>query len=771
MQLRKQHQLWVTTLGLLLGASCDEGASFTQKEVATLQAPPVNTADVIRPDGGRVTIGPNGETIVTYPDGTQVITTIDGQTTVIGPNGQVIANDTARPGGDVPAGDPPGDDGGGNPPLGNDAPDSDAMRPDTLETREQVFQVAQIQDAEARHDRLANRLNTSFAMRREMLQKTLIREQITRPSISETFDQGSNGSNESELFDQIADRVLDILVVVDNSRSMREEQANLATKLSPLLAYVADANWRIAVVTTDPNESCLRGLINKGDNQAQDLFARAVTAGIQGSNNERGILTAVRALAGQCPNQADWVRPDSTLAVLVVTDEDNCSDGTGCPGKAYASSDYVLDYLKSVRVPGSNARVYGIFWHPDQTAGQCSTGYNKAVQWSQLVRQTNGTWGSICDSDYSATLLAISKNLQAVLNTKFTLRNTPDSGTVEVLVNNVVRSTGITVTGKVVELNPPPAEGAKVRINYRQGASPMRKFFPLQYKPLDGSVSVTLNGASLANSAYVIDPAGPHINFVQIPPERARITVTYKRDLPLNAQFVIGEAPRSGSVTVEVNDQAADNYQVLEPVSAIMFAVPPPEGATIRISYTVAGDPVLRYPLSAGAQAPSNLVVKDTGSDQPLAVTYNEGGITFNQQDFVEGREVMVSYDSVAPQAQLIRLAQAALPASISAEAGNQICTGVPPLVLADRDVDFAGCNFAPESSAVLVRYEFVAERRQEFEFSGPNLPAANDWQEWKVYVDDEERTDWQRSGNIIKFASPLPDEASVKVTLTQGVR
>lgn len=771
MQLRRQQHLWVTTLGLLLGASCDENASFKQKEVATVQPVVASSADVVRPDGGRVTTGPNGETIITYPDGTQVITTVDGQTTIIGPNGQIIANDTNRPGGDVPAGDPPADDGGGQPPLPGEEPANEVQRPDVTETREQIFQVVQLQDAEARQDLLANRLSTSFALRRDELQKALVREQITRPTVSEQFDQGSSGSSESERFDQVADRTLDILVVVDNSRSMREEQANLASKLSPLLSFVADADWRIAVVTTDPNESCLRGLINKGDNQAQDVFARAVTAGTLGSNNERGMLTAVRALAGQCSNNANWMRPDSTLAVLIVTDEDNCSDGSGCPGKAYASSDYLYDYLRSVRLPGSNARVYGIFWHPDQSEAQCRTGYNRAVQWSQLVRQTNGTWGSICDTDYSATLSAISKNLQAVLNTKFTLRNTPDTGTVQVLVDNQERTTGITVTGKVVELNPPPPEGAKIQINYRQGASPIRKIFPLQYQPLAGSVNVTINGASVPASSFTIETAGPRINFAQIPPERAKIAVTYKRDLPLNAQFVIGESLRPGSLTVEVDGAAVSNYQVLEPVSAVLFDVPPPEGATIRLAYTVVGNPILQYPVNVGAQVPSDLIVTDTMTGAPIAVTYNAGSVAFSPQDFVEGREVTVSYGSVTPRSQLIKLAHPPVLASLSAEAANQICVGVPPIVVVNRDVDLAGCNFALDNDAYVVRYEFIAERRQQFEFAGPNLPAASDWQQWQVYVDDEERLDWQRTGNIIKFDGPLPDSASVKVVLTQGVR
>ena len=39
--------------------------------------------------------------------------------------------------------------------------------------------------------------------------------------------------------------LLDIQIVIDDSGSMKEEQANLASKLSALLTSIKDRNWRI----------------------------------------------------------------------------------------------------------------------------------------------------------------------------------------------------------------------------------------------------------------------------------------------------------------------------------------------------------------------------------------------------------------------------------------------------------------------------------------------------------------------------------------------
>jgi hypothetical protein len=87
------------------------------------------------------------------------------------------------------------------------------------------------------------------------------------------------------------------------------------------------------------------------------------------------------------------------------------------------------------------------------------------------------------------------------------------------------------------------------------------------------------------------------------------------------------------------------------------------------------------------------------------------------------------------------------------------------------RDVNVANCNFEDDVDLVTIRYKYVGERYQEFSFDAPDLPAPGDWQEWKVYVDDEERDDWTRDGNVIKFTEALPADGTVKVVLTQEVK
>ena len=55
----------------------------------------------------------------------------------------------------------------------------------------------------------------------------------------------------------IQQRPLDILLVIDTSRSMDDEREGLGKRLSALLQHIGDSKWRVAITTTD-SEQCLK---------------------------------------------------------------------------------------------------------------------------------------------------------------------------------------------------------------------------------------------------------------------------------------------------------------------------------------------------------------------------------------------------------------------------------------------------------------------------------------------------------------------------------
>jgi len=228
----------------------------------------------------------------------------------------------------------------------------------------------------------------------------------------------------------------DILIVIDNSDSMTEEQKNLSSKLGDLLAELKDSNWQIGVITTsvlvkNDLDSCKLTLIQPSDSQYEEKFRKAVTPGVTGAALEEGIRQAVNGL--RCP-ETPWIRPNATVAVLIVSDEDNCSNGLGCRLQPSNTEQYLIDYVERDmgRVVGSNAGFYGIFSPP---ATPCRTATNKANQYQKLVNyNANGkvNYGNICDVSYKDTLQRISKNISILLTNQFSLKQKPDAGSVSV---------------------------------------------------------------------------------------------------------------------------------------------------------------------------------------------------------------------------------------------------------------------------------------------------------------------------------------------------
>lgn len=402
--------------------------------------------------------------------------------------------------------------------------------------------------------------------------------------------QGSSGSNNNQSYNVTAMGIVDIVVVVDNSGSMKEEQTNLSSRMAPLLSAIRDSDWRLMVVSTDGNNQYFRGPISKSTFNAEAVFARYVMeAGVNGSGLERPILRAVDALRWRPFLAGSWLRPNSTVAVVILTDEDNChidnERGYGCSGFSDAGGSYLTNYLSSIRKVGTDARVYGIFWHPSQAQGQCSTALKQASIVAEVVQQTGGTWGSICDADYSATLSKISKDVAQILKADFVLASTPDAGTFRMTVNGGPWP-DYRLNGRNVNFTRNPPVGANIRVEYRSGASGVvTNRFKLPETPAGGAVSATISGQPVAGVTY--DVSTGQAVFAQMPPDGSTILISYKVDSPLKTTFEIAPDADLRFLKVYINGALADRstYSYNSQTGAITFKQPPPESANIRVEW------------------------------------------------------------------------------------------------------------------------------------------------------------------------------------------
>lgn len=284
------------------------------------------------------------------------------------------------------------------------------------------------------------------------------------------FEDSAKFENISEVFvQQGMSGNADILIVVDDSDSMREEQDNLSTKLNDLLVEVKDSNWQIGVVTTSVTtyknvDKCSLTLIKPSDTNFETRFKRAVTPGIKGQALEQGIRQAVNGL--RC-TETPWLRPNSTVAVLIVSDEDNCSNGSGCNDQPSKNEQYLINYVEKDlgRTVGVNAGFYGIFSPP---ASKCFDALNDARQYQRLVDyKANGNvnYGKICDASYKETLQRISKNIATLLVNQFGLKAKPDEGTVVV--------SGMKANGGAIEAGDYVIAGST--LSFKVGSEPALK--------------------------------------------------------------------------------------------------------------------------------------------------------------------------------------------------------------------------------------------------------------------------------------------------------
>ena len=255
---------------------------------------------------------------------------------------------------------------------------------------------------------------------------------------------------------------MDILFVVDDSGSMGEEQSNLAANF-PRFVEVLDAyrteggnplDYRLGVTTTGkdfttvinivlpglppqtmtlmengPNgelqQSCgmTRKWIEASDPNVGTTFSCVAEVGTGGSSTEMPLLMTEMALTARVADgsNAGFLREDALLAVVMLTDEDDCSregnmaeisiDASNPAGAADECDDSltmpvsrflgVLDGVKGDRGRWAGAIIAG--------ETDCSSAFGDAVAATRLQRFAseagdNVVFSSICEGDLSGAL-------------------------------------------------------------------------------------------------------------------------------------------------------------------------------------------------------------------------------------------------------------------------------------------------------------------------------------------------------------------------------
>ena len=409
--------------------------------------------------------------------------------------------------------------------------------------------------------------------------------QVTRQRYTKTVRQeGQDASSNTMTFKSQAAGILDVLLVIDSSGSMGDEQSIVKNNLPNLLSHIGDSDWRIAVTNTEPT-CAFKAPISKNTPNYQTKYRNMIDVGLAGGT-EYAVYNAKRSIMGQCSNSR-WLRSNSNIAVIIVTDEPHqCPNSAQCG--AYKSK-VLRKYLNAAISPRdpSDLTVYGL------------TALRQGWEASDLFDMHGNVKNK---NKYDEMFDDISEDIQSVLKKSFTLDHTPDQITSVTVGGNAKSSSDYTLNGRIITFNDgvlPEENDVDIVVSYTHGFRSFTYDTTLDHVPLAGRTTVTINGVN--SNAFTLSGKqlsfnGCSANACSSFPAGATANINYQQNIALKSKLVLAGSSthnikmdtlvvRVGSA---VKSRPADYTLQTESNGdkAIVFTSPPPEGETMEVSYT-----------------------------------------------------------------------------------------------------------------------------------------------------------------------------------------
>lgn len=644
---------------------------------------------------------------------------------------------------------------------------------------------------------------TSFDLTQgEKPKSQFIQQQIKRKPYSDLFTQGHLAKFTKDEFQLSEAGFLDLLVVVDNSKSMVEEQTIIGRGLAPLISDIKDSNWQIAVISmSDPCVST-SNLIKKTDADPAAKFAAAVKKPYDYRALEQGFPMAIQALQGKCNGAIkSWLRPGSSVGVLFLSDEDNCGSDPGeqdrcrnLPGK---NATEMISFLRSIR-SAEESRMYAIV----DKDGTCPDAGGVGPMYVQAATGTGGSVASIChDFDnvngYGAYLKSVSTDVKRILKRKFMLSAVPDMGRFDVEVDGLpIDSTGVvSVKGNLVTIDPTAfGAGLKISFGYTHDAVPMFSEVALTAVPAPSTLKVTVNGLPLVEgSDFTYDVTKKTLVFKSQPPEDAKISVTYLEDLKLLTHFGVDlNGVRHDTLSVTINGISVPAGDYSYDSTGIEFASPPADASIVSVAWKTEDHKILRYPASiSDARHPVAYIARDKATGSEIAADWDHKVVTFTPDNVIEGRVVTVEIDFGGKSAvRTIDLPNERIDdiVSIKADGKDGVCkvietqgNGSDPKPEQGNNwrARFKGnsvtfqCQDGIDYSELAVEFKYEAVRVNKFVVKLPPGTDPNDQTlGWQVFIDGKVTKEFTRDGAEIHIEDDLlPPEARVDVKVITYTR
>lgn len=208
---------------------------------------------------------------------------------------------------------------------------------------------------------------------------------------------------------------VDILLVVDNSCSMQDEQDKLSEGFDAFVEYfdIADVDYQIGIITTDMESPDHQGrlvgsitdrIITRDTADAEETFRDNVRVGVTGSAFERGLDVAEAALTDHIDgHNAGFIREDALLSIIFVSDEEDASVSpvnTMINAFRAVKGERDRDSFNASALVGLDTDT-GL---PDECGRDPSdpnVGAAAGERYHDVALQTGGVAGSICEDEFN----------------------------------------------------------------------------------------------------------------------------------------------------------------------------------------------------------------------------------------------------------------------------------------------------------------------------------------------------------------------------------
>ena len=287
---------------------------------------------------------------------------------------------------------------------------------------------------------------------------------------------------------------VDLLLIIDNSGSMKEDSLALAGKLSEFFTYLSDSkiDWQMCLASTSLNTQgksydwkggASGKVLNKQTLNIQTVVTESVSYlfGLTGTSDERGIAQSYKHLINL--ENKNCYRDGASFVSIIISDEDERSAGEvdysakvprpinintlSGPIEQIDRPEFYLSEFKS-RHPNKNIQSHSIVI--PSTDESCFAAQDKFSKvsfgkfYEKLSGLTSGTTTSICEVNYSNNIKTISESIKD-LSQKIQLDCVPTESPI-VKVDPADSVVSYTLTDNLISFNYPSNKSYSVSVSY-----------------------------------------------------------------------------------------------------------------------------------------------------------------------------------------------------------------------------------------------------------------------------------------------------------------